>query len=234
MRNLSRVVICSAVLALFPTFAAAEPITANFGIFVLGRWDYQAQAFEPFYRGFELSMTFSGRSRISQSPDRAFREYEPPSFTAVPEDLVVASRPAGLAVTERRSLTDYWTREPEGYRRFTSAAVSTWSDPDGNRYFLGLSLGRPSLGILSSPPELTIASMLDALGRGDLNHAFLYTGTATDESGRYLPNSYQYQGTVTLIGYTGGGDAPVVPEPGTIFLLGSSLAYLGLRLRRPH
>lgn len=230
------VVLCVAMWTASVALVGAEPITAVYAVSVHQRFNYQSQSMESFAREFELALTFSGRSIISASAFRTVREYESPSFSATPADLVVAARPSGLATIERRRLTDEWSQSDGGYRRFITAQHAISDETFGNRYFLGVSLGRPSFGVLPSPPELTTLSMLQQLGAGDLDHAFLMTGLAVDESGNFLPDSYQYQGFTkllrhNLIGEDLPGGAPV-PEPGTLLLVGSAAWVAVLRRRR--
>ena len=228
---------CAALFTLCTAAANADPVTAVYQIDVIQRFDYQQQTLEPFSSSFELTLSFDGSSSLSETADRAVREYGAPLFSAVPDDLVIAEPPAGLSTVDHALVRDEWWASDGGYRR-TSLARAELTDESlvGNLYRAGIVLTAPSSLVLPSPPPLTTASMLENFGMGNAI-AFLYTGyavTGSDAQRMFADNSYQYQGFATLVRFDipGGEQPPAVPEPASMLLAAAGLAVLrGVRGR---
>jgi hypothetical protein len=112
MRKKLGILIVTAILSAIARPATADPVTAVYQISVFQRWDYQQQALEPFTSSFELSLSFDGSSSLSLGMDTATREYGVPTFSAVPEELSVAERPAGLSTVDQAYVRDqYWASD---------------------------------------------------------------------------------------------------------------------------
>lgn len=227
-----RVLVAMTALSTLAGAADADPVTAVYQINVIQRWNFQQQVLEPFSSSFELSLSFDASSSLTTGTDGATLEYGAPTFSSVPDDLVVAERPAGLTTVDMTFVRDEWWTSDGGYRRQSVARSEVVDDSlVGNLYRAGTMLTVPSLELFSSPPELTTASMLENFATS-LTTTFLYTGYAASGSGAdrtFAANSFQYQGFATLVRF----DVPEpIPEPGTIVLLGSGLGLVARKWRR--
>ncbi len=212
------------VVALTPGVAAAAPITLQFDVTVNEAYSYataQTTAIDPIT--FLLSMTFDDEGVAGSSSQHATL-FDEPAFAGVPGDLVLPGDALAAPLRETDLIAGRSADTGRGagvqwWHNFQFAwATQVWGSDDGAAA-RGIKLSSPFTRV----PDFTEpdVDLFLALMASDLD--FTYYGYAGAGSG-YSVDSVAYRGTATQVVAT--------PEPGTLALVGTGVAFAATRWRR--
>ena len=214
-----------AVLTVGTVPARADPITAVFDVVVKERESRITFTTEPFERSFTLFMTLDPARPSPSSP------YGPPTFSPVP--LPGPSAPSGLELTTSYFLQHHTGGEERGEFEVLADVHVDQSVvlPGRSGFFSQTTELRSSFDAPPSEPITLETFPLHLSTPGLPEHNFTYEvllGFAGPTGLSYTPDSYQYRGRATLREI----QAPVVPEPATLALVGGGLELLAAKRQR--
>ena len=199
--------------------ARADPITAVFDVTVMERRNLITEAIEPFERSFALFMT------LDPARPQPFSAYGPVTFSPVP---LGPSAPPGIELTNT-----YLSRhgsiieeEFEADQLAEARQIQRGSFPSGSFQREVQLLNRISnVSPLPAFTPQTFPEHLSALGERE--HNFLFEAFLV-QNGQPFDSGYQFVGRATFRDF----QAPVVPEPATLALVGGGLALLAAKRHR--
>lgn len=205
--------------------ASAEPITAVFDVRVFLRQTIfpDSSTTEPFHREFSLTLTYDPAQALETL---AFGPYGLPSFSPVP--LEGAPAPGFVP----RSGFTQSQIFPTGTLVVRAQSSQTLVTAD-MQFFESVSIGNSgNVSAFASLPPLTALTFpaylgLQAPGTVVPNFGFISSllAVGADDPRLRIVESYTYLGTATLSPV----DAPIVPEPATLALVGGGLALMARR-----
>jgi hypothetical protein len=214
-----------AALTVWTIPARADPIIAVFDVTVVARTSVITFTEEPFERSFPLLMSFDPPAH----PKYPYDPYGPVRFSTVP---LGQSPPSGIELTTV-SLSLHGSiieEEFEADQLAEARQLQTAFIPDG--VFSGVFSSEVRLlswiDNVSPLPAFTPQTFpVHLSARGEVETNFSYEA-ALFQNGQFSRDSYSYVGRATFREF----QAPVVPEPATVALVGGGLALLAAKRHR--